>query len=96
MHITLSPVRSDATLTVIKRGDALTINGGTLDFAQLPDGATLSASAINCEFIAGPVERIGGVLHITLLLPYGAGASEAARFPAPLINPPDGPLELPQ
>ena len=96
MHITLTPQRSDAPLSISKQGDALTINGVTYDFAPLADGATLPASAINCEFITGPVERINGVLHITLLLPHGPDASEAVRFPAPIINPPDGLLELPQ
>ena len=96
MHISLSPIRSDAALVAHKRGDSLTLNGAVYDFAPLPDGATLPASAINCEFIGGPAERINGVLHITLLLPHGAGASEAARYPVPIINPPDGKLEIPQ
>ena len=96
MNITLSPTRTDAPLSVSRQGDALTINGTAYDFSPLPDGATLPASAINCEFITGPVERINGVLHITLLLPHGPDASEAVRFPAPIINPPDGLLELPQ
>ena len=97
MHINLSPKRKDyPTLVVTKNGDTLSINGATFDFAPLPDGATLPAEAINCEFISGPVERIDGVLHITLLLPHGADASESARFPAPIINPPDGELELPK
>ena len=96
MQITLSPQRNDAPLSISKQGDVLTINGQTLDFTPLPDGATLPTEAINCEFITGPVERIGGVLHLTLLLPLGPEASESARFPAPLINPPNGPLELPQ
>lgn len=96
MHINLSPFRSDKSLSIEKLGNTFTINGVTYDFTALPDGATLPASAINCEFIVGPVERIDGVLHLTLLLPHGADASEAVRFPEPIINPPDGPLELPQ
>ena len=96
MHITLSPQRRQGALSVSKQGDTLTINGDEFDFANLPDGATLPAGAVDCLHIIGPVERINGVLHITLLLPHGADASEAARFPAPIINPPDGPLELPK
>ena len=30
---------------------------------------------------------LGATLIYTLLLPHGAGASEAVRFPAPIINP---------
>lgn len=96
MHITLSPARSDAALAVVKQGEVLVVNGSWIDFGPLPDGATLPASAIDCECIVGPVKRINGVLHITLLLPHGADASEAVRYPEPIINPPDGPLELPQ
>lgn len=96
MNITLSPTRSDAPLSISKQGDALTINGVTYDFSVIPDGATLPASAVDCEYITGNVERINGALHITLLLPHGPNPSQAVAFPEPLINPADGPLELPQ
>ena len=89
-------MRRDDAFAVSKQGDALTINGTTYDFSPLPDGVTLPASATDCEYIVRPIERTNGVLHITLLLPHGADASEAARFPAPIINPPDGTLELPK
>jgi hypothetical protein len=96
MKITLSPQRRDDTLTVAKKGDALTINDVVYDFTQLPDGATLPAEAIDCEWIVGNIERIDGKLHLTILLPHGANASEAARFPQPIIDPANGGLELPQ
>ena len=96
MHITLSPQRCDDTLTVSKAGDVLTINGEAFDFSDIPEGATLPAQAVACEFIAGPVERLGGVLNVALILPHGPRASEAARFPQPIIDPADGPLEFPQ
>ena len=96
MKITLSSQRSDATLTVSKLGDVLTINGVSYDFGPLLDGQTLPGAAVDCPRITGDVRREGGQLHITLLIPHGPDASESARFPAPLINPLDGPLELPQ
>jgi len=96
MNITLSPTRSDAPLSISKQGDALTINGVTYDFSVIPDGATLPASAVDCEYITGNVERINGALHITLLLPHGPNPSQAVAFPEPLMNPADGVLELPQ
>jgi hypothetical protein len=96
MNITLSPQRRDDTLTVTKQGDTLTINGTAYDFSVIPDGATLPKDATNCAWLASDVERIDGVLHLTLLLPHGANASQAARFPQPIINPADGVLELPQ
>ena len=96
MKITLSPQRRDHTPTVIKQGDALTINGTEYDFSQLPDGGTLPADAVDCEFVIGSVNRVNGELELTLLLPHGANASESARFPEPIIDPADGELELPK
>jgi hypothetical protein len=96
MKITLSPQRRDDTLQVSKSGDTLTINGVEYDFSVVPDGATLPQDAVDCAWIASDVERIGGVLHLTLILPHGADASYAARFPSPLTDPVDGLLELPQ
>jgi len=96
MHITFSPQRRDDTLTVTKQGDTLTINGTAYDFSVVPDGATLPKDATDCAWLASDVERIDGVLHLTLILPHGATASEAARFPAPIISPTDGALELPK
>ena len=96
MKIILSPQRRDDTLTVTKQGDTLTINGTAYDFSVIPDGATLPKDATDCAWLASDVERIDGVLHLTLLLPHGANASQAARFPQPIINPADGVLELPQ
>lgn len=95
MIINLSPVRSDRALTVIKDGDKLRINGELFSFISLPDGATIPAGEVPCEWISGPVERIDGVLHLTLILPHGPSPSEAVAFPAQLIDPPDGPLDLP-
>jgi hypothetical protein len=96
MKIILSPQRRNDTLTVTKQGDTLTINGTAYDFSVVPDGATLPKEATDCAWLMSDVERIDGVLHLTLLLPHGVNASEAARFPQPIINPADGVLELPQ
>jgi hypothetical protein len=96
MKISLSPQRRDDDLHVSKIGDVLTINGVKYDFSVVPDGALLPQDAIDCNWLASGVERVDGSLHLTLILPHGESASEAARFPAPIINPADGPLELPQ
>ena len=96
MKITLSPQRRDDTLTVTKQADVLIINGTAYDFSQLPDGGTLPAEAVDCEFVIGSVDRVNGELELTLLLPHGVNASEAARFPQPIIDPADGEVELPK
>lgn len=96
MIIHLSPQRSDEILSASKTGDILTINGTAYDFSVIPDGATLPSSAVDCTFLIGNIERISGVLHLTLMSSHGANPSQAAAFPEPLINPADGVLELPQ
>lgn len=95
MRISFSPQRRDDTLEVSKTGDVLTINGEAFDFSSLPDGATIQAGAIPCEFIAGPVHRIDGELHLTLILPHGPNPEQWQAFPETLIAPPDGVLHLP-
>jgi hypothetical protein len=95
MIIMLSPVRSDAELSVTKAGDTLIINGVALDFSRLEDGSTLAAEAIGSDWVTRPVERTNGDLVVTLTLPHSADAPELARFPADIINPADGPVRLP-
>lgn len=90
------PLDIEETLTLKKRGDVLTINGERFDFREIPDGAVLPASAIDCEFVVGEVFRVKGELVLTLRLPCGPDASIAATFPADIINPPDGNVSLPQ
>ena len=96
MHITLIPQRRDDKLVVSKAGDTLTINGTAYDFSVVTEGATLPASATDCPFLTGNIERIGGVLRLSLILPTGQDATPAANFPAPIINPANGLLELPK
>jgi hypothetical protein len=95
MQITLSPIRHDTALTLHRAGDVLTLNGVAYDLSGIPEGATLPRDAVACDWLASDIERIGGVLHLTLLLPHGADAPEATRFPAPLVLTGDGPVELP-
>ena len=96
MTINLSPQRRDDTLMVTKAGDVLTINGTEFDFSQVPDGGLLPRDAVDCPWLASDVERVDGELVLTLLMPHGANASEAARFPEPLTNVPDGEVEFPE
>ena len=95
MIIKLSPVRSDLGLVVARSADILEVNGVEFDFTRLPDGATLPAEAVDCEFVIAPVERISGGLVLTLMLPHGADASEQSRFPADIVSPADGRVPLP-
>ena len=95
MQITLHPLRSEGSLTLLRAGDQLTINGAVFDFSVLPEGASLPADAVDSPWIAGPVRREGGALELALYLPHGAAAPEAMRFPATISDPADGPVPLP-
>ena len=95
MQITLTPQRRDDTLTLVRSGDVLTINGEAFDFTAIPEGGTLPRDAVACDWLAGDVTRSGGVLHLTLILPHGADAPPETLFPAALTLTGDGPVTLP-
>ena len=95
MHITFSPVRGDTPLVIDRQGDTLTLNGDLLDLSVVPDGATLPAEAVASPFLAGPITRKDGILHLTLALAHGAQAPEETRFPEPITLTEDGPVDLP-
>ncbi|PND22852.1 hypothetical protein CN934_03335 [Ensifer sp. MMN_5] len=95
MEIRLSPQRCNRALSVTKSGDVFTLNGDAFDFSSLPDGATIPGGEIPCDWIVGPVERVGGELRLTLVLPHGPNPSVGVAFPAPIIDPPDGMITLP-
>jgi len=95
MIIKLSPQRrDDAQPSVSVSGDTITINGEPFDFSQIGEGDTLPAEAVDSEYFVGGIERTGGEIVLTLLLPHGYPAPEATRFPAD-INAGDGPVTLP-
>lgn len=95
MRISWSPQRRDDILALSRAGDVLTINGDNIDLSVVPDGATLPYGAIDNDWIAGPVERIDGVLHLTLLLPHGPDPSPAVAFPEQITVAADGPIAVP-
>lgn len=95
MRISLCPVRRDEKLSVVKAGELLTINGDEIDLSTLPEGASLPAAAVSNPWMIGDVQRIGGELHLSLLLPHGPNPSAEVAFPATLNNPPDGEINLP-
>ena len=72
MHITLIPQRRDDRLSLSKSGDLLTVNGEDFELSGIPDGAILPREAVACEWLASDIERIDGVLHLSLILPHGA------------------------
>jgi hypothetical protein len=96
MKINLSPQRRDDTLQVSRAGATLTVNGELFDFSQMKDGDTLPASAVKCEWFVNQVDCVAGELELTLLLPLPENYSPAQAFPVPLLDVPDGEVQLPQ
>lgn len=95
MKIILSPQRSDDVLAVSKAGEKLFINGDVFDFSAVANDAYDENWVSPSKFIAAQPRRITGELQIVLVLPYGENAGDDVKFPAPIVNPPDGALTLP-
>ena len=95
MNITFSPqVRTDS-LTLSKSGDILTINGEAFDFSFIGEGDVLPHDAIDCDLLASDVTRTDGAITLKLVLPIRHTASDAAKFPASILNAPDGVIGVP-
>lgn len=95
MIIELDPIRSDDELSIAVKGDSVALNGKVFDFSGLADGEVLLQADIDCPWLSGNVSRVNGQLTIRVLFPHGVAASDAARFPVPIIVAKDGPVELP-
>lgn len=98
MIITFLPSRSDEVLTLERRGDALAVNGEVIDFSDLAEGETRE---LECDWLARPVTREGGVLQISVRFPHGPvpfpppPEADVMLFPGPLSVTEDGPIALP-
>ncbi len=95
MRVSFCPQRRDDTLTVSRDGDVLVINGVLEDLSGIPDGATVPAEAIDNEWIVGPIERIDGELHVTLVLPNSSALEPWQAFPEPMTITENGPIDIP-
>ncbi|MDQ1847660.1 hypothetical protein Q9299_05105 [Gemmobacter fulvus] len=95
MHITLTPMRHDLPLALLRAGDVLVINGSAYDFGPLPEGALLPRVAVDCAWLAGDITRSAGQLRLALILPHGAEAGFDQLHPAALLLSQDGPVSAP-
>ena len=95
MIINLCPMRSDTPLSLHRSGDVLLVNGEAFDFSAIPEGATLPRAAVSGDWLASDIERIGGQLRFTVILPHSVNAPPETRFPVPLSLTNDGPVSLP-
>ena len=99
MNLTMnfSPQVGPGALALARAGTVLTINGVEYDLAALADGDSAPPEAfVGAEdMIVGEARREAGRVALTLRLPLAADAPAAARFPAPIVDPADGPIALP-
>lgn len=96
MIINYSPQLRSDTLTLVKQGDALTINSVEINFSPLESGTKLPSEVCQTysPFLLAAQRNEDGELEVTLLLPHGENATQAALFPQP-VTPQDGPVEVP-
>lgn len=96
MRISFSPQRRDDRLALEKsNGDHLRINGELFNFNPLNDGDVIPAGVVPNDWIVGPVERVDGEIHLTLILPHGPNPSQSVAFPEPITVVEDGPIHVP-
>ncbi|WP_442772679.1 hypothetical protein [Paenirhodobacter enshiensis] len=75
MQIAFSPQVREGALALEVSGSVLTVNGTAVDLASYDAGAAPN------DWIVGQPMAVGDEWQVTVLLPIGAGASAAARFP---------------
>lgn len=97
MIINYSPQLRSDTLKLSKNGNILTINGEDIDFGPLESGTKLPSDVCReySQFLLGAQRNDGGELELTILLPHTSNASEAARYPQPIVNPSNGQIQIP-
>lgn len=93
-RVSFSPLLSEGTLTVIKFGEKLTINGDTIDLSVIPDSATVKHAHVIHPFLVDKIERINGVINLTVRLPYIADGH--VKTPVPITVTTDGSISLPE
>ena len=95
MQITFTPVRSDDPLVLERAGDCLVINGESHDFSHLSEAAPLSFEDHGCPWIVSDVIRRDGLIHLTVMLPYGAHMAQQPPIMQTVQVDADGPVTLP-
>lgn len=91
LTIRFSPLRHDGTLVLERQGTVLIVNGARHDLAAL---AARGDDSPTTDWVqAVRITETG--LEATVLLPHGAEAPEAVRFPQPVTVEADGPIAVP-
>ncbi|WP_168246479.1 hypothetical protein [Mameliella sp. LZ-28] len=91
LTIVFAPVRREGELVLERQGNSLIAGGETYDLAALAAEESDSPG----EGWVQSVRLTEEGLETTVLLPHGAEASEAVRFPRPVVVEVDGPVPVP-
>lgn len=91
LTIRFAPVRRDGELGLERQGSSLIACGETYDLAALAAEERDSPG----EGWVQSVRLTEEGLEATVLLPHGAEAPEAVRFPRPVVVVTDGPIAVP-
>lgn len=83
MKIKLWAALMEDTLEASVDGDVITINGEAINLSGIPDGYRLPGSAVGNKFFVETdyVERVNGVLTLTMRLPVHWDSPEEFRNP---------------
>ena len=91
LTIRFAPVRRDGKLGLERQGTTLLAGGETYDLAALAAEEHDSPG----EGWVQAVRLTEEGLEAVVLLPHGADAPEAVRFPRPVVVETDGPIAVP-
>jgi hypothetical protein len=98
MKILLSPISMFASYTLAVDGAAIILDSVryslrdlVANMPQYDEQGELVAPSSLPRFVVSATED-----SVTLLLPYWGAPSQAVAFPEPIIDPPDGPVQLPE
>lgn len=87
IQIYRTPQRRDDTVEVAVEGHIVTINGIGYDLSEISE-----PSALENEFVVGPVFRLNGDVHVRIVQPYGANEDPPAADGMPDAPLPDVPM----
>jgi len=86
MLIKFSPVRSDSgDILIDVEGDTILVDGEVFDFGPMGMGDRLPSDACTPNPFFGNITRGPHGIELMVVLPHGANASHARRFPEPII-----------
>lgn len=93
MRISLSPQRADRSLTAVRQGNTLVLDGQSYDLMALTESGPVTGADVEPASLAlVTARRDGADIHVVLCVPVGPDFDQSETPLEDLIDPPDGPL----